>query len=242
MQQILNKLSSFFFPVSTIETLETIDFSGKFISLSINKNLFGNSSMNRVIQLEDSQRNQSQYILFNEDNEIKYKFIKKDRLVSFTQKEDYVLNESYINKITEIYSFSIDRAIELLKNDSKITSDISSETKGLEWVRVSLVVLKSAINKSLVDSTLSFDGQFFCGQRNGSENYQMRIQCLSIDFLLEFLVDGRLKLSVWNYKDLERNSKVNPTFTGEFVKLKQGVFDEFIQLLVLMSKATTKIS
>jgi hypothetical protein len=242
MQKILNKLSSFFFPVSASATLDAINFSDKFISLSINKNLSANTSMNRVVQLEDSQANKSQYILLNENNVIKFKYVKNDRLISHSQNIDHTLNQNYINKISELFHFSIDKGKELLNKDSKATSDLSSETKGLEWLRVSLVVLKSAVNKSLEDPTLSFEGQFFCGHRQASESYQMRIQCLSLDFLLEFLEDGRLSVLVWNYKDSTPNSKAEPTFSGEFVKIKQAVFDEFIQLLVLMSKGTTKTS
>jgi hypothetical protein len=242
MQEILNKVTSFLFPVSINEKLEAITFSDKFISLSINKNLTDDISMNRVIQLEDSQGNQAQYILSNENSEILFKIYKKKKLVSFAQNEDEDLNQNFIHKISELFHFSMDRAKELLNHDSKATSDISSETKGLEWIKVSLVVLKSAINKSLEDPNFLFDGQFFYGQRNPNEHYQMRIQCLSLDFLLEFFNDGRLRVSVWNYKNLEHNSKVQPTFLAEFVKLKKEVFEEFIILLILMSKGATKIS
>jgi hypothetical protein len=70
----------------------------------------------------------------------------------------------------------------------------------------------------------------------------MRIQCLSLDFLLFFFKDGRLNVTVWNYKNLAPNPETPPIFTGEFVKLKNQVFDEIIALLVDMSKAATKLN
>ena len=120
MQDILNKLTSFLFPVQRAENLENINFSDKFISVSINKNLTNNISMDRVIQLEDSKSNQTQYVLLNEKNKTLFKVYKKNRLVSSTQNEDNILNQNYINKISELFDFSIKKAIELLNNDSEI--------------------------------------------------------------------------------------------------------------------------
>mgnify|MGYP006082029671 CR=1 FL=1 len=242
MREILNRVTAFIFPISANEKLKAIDFSQKFVSLSINKNLTDKITMNRVIQLEDTNHNISQYVLFTENNETRFEFYKKNSLVSFSKNQDDILNLDYIDKITELFDFSIGRSKELLRNGSEVASDINSETKGLEWIKVSLIVLKSAINKAMEDQTLSFDGQFFCGQRTPDEDYQMRIQCLSLDFLLEFISDGRLRVSAWNYKNLEPDPTASPTFIAEFVMIKQKVFDEFIELLVLMSRATTKIS
>jgi hypothetical protein len=242
MQKIINKLISLFFPVSATDQLSAINFSDKFIALSINNGLSDSISMDRVIQLEDIQGIKSQYTLVSESNEVSFKYYKKDKLVAFTQNVDYSLNENYTNKISEVFHFSIEEAKVILSNGSEVTSTIEEETKSLEWIKVSLVVLKSAIKKSLTDQSLLFNGQFFSGKRSVNDDFQMRIKCFSLDFLLEFLADGRLRVSVWNYKDQEHNSKVDPDFLGEFVKIKQSVFDEFIQLLVLMNSAATSIS
>ena len=241
MKQTLDKLASFLFPSSTNETLETVTFSDKFISLAVNKQLTDNISMSRIIQLEDLNGYSSQYTLFKEGDKILCKFYKKNRITFDSPLEDKNLNQIYINKISEAFIYSIDSAKDILKKNSEVTSDLNSEAKGLEWLKVTLIVLKSAINASVNDPQLIFNSQFFCGKRKSHEDFQLRIQCLSLDFLLEFLEDGRVKIQVWDYKNLEPNPKSAPSFSAEFVKLKKPVFDEFIQLIVEISKAATKI-
>ncbi len=241
MYSILNKLKSLFTSIPPREKLECIEFANKFISFSVNKNLSDSISMNRVIQLEDENSDRIQYVLASENKSTLLKVYEKDRLVSFSTDEDESLNQLYTDKITELFDHSIKFSKSLLSEDSDITSDLSSEVKGLEWLKVSLIVLKSAINKSMEDPELTFDGQFFYGQRSCDEHVQMRIQCLSLDLLLEFLNDGRLRVTVWNYKDKAPDTMQEPAFLNEFVKVKQKVFDEFIVLLVLMSKASNKI-
>jgi hypothetical protein len=241
MKTILDKISSFLFPVTLEQEIETIDFREKFISLSINKNLTEHVSMNRVIQLEDFQGSSTQFILFKENNHILSKYYKNKKLFTLSQQEDKSFNQKYVEKMAQAFHFSIDMAKNTLKLPSEATSDLVSETRGLEWIKATLVILKSAVQKSREDDDLLFEAQFFSGQRNQEEHFQIRIQCLSLDFLLEFLHDGKLRVSSWNYKNLIPDSKYPPLFTGEFVKLKQPVFNEFIHLLAEISISATKV-
>jgi hypothetical protein len=241
MKDFFNKVTTVFFTRPVDEKLGMINFDERFISLSINKNITDSITMNRIIQLEDKEGCLSQSVLFKEKGETNFKYYKKNKLISFSKLENNTINQNYVHKLTELFDFSIKKSQELLRKPSEVTSDISNESKGLEWIKVSLVVLKSAINKSIDDPELTFDGQFFYGQRRNEDHTQLRVQCLSLDFLLDFYNDGRLRVTVWNYRDLEPDSKSDPAFIAEFVKVKQHVFDEFIQLLVLMSRAATKI-
>jgi hypothetical protein len=242
MLNIIGKITYYFNSISLKECLENIDYSNNFISFSINKELSNDNQMKRVIQLDDPQGKEIQFILYKQNNEVLGKYYENKSLLFFTQREEEYLIRMYIEKVAQLFHHSIDRAKELLVIDSKINSDIDSEFKSLEWIKASLVVLKSAITKSLEDPHYIFDGQFFCGNRNDDESFQMRIQCLSLDLLLIFLEDGRLRVSIWDYRNLKSDSKVEPIFFGEFTKLKQPLFDEFIKLLVEVSKAATRIS
>ncbi|MCO4793533.1 MAG: hypothetical protein KC493_07470 [Bacteriovoracaceae bacterium] len=240
MKAILDKINSFLFPVPQEQDIEAIDFREKFISLSINKNLTEHVRMNKVIQLEDFQGSSTQFILFKENNHILSKSYKDKKLLTLSQQEDKYFNQKYVEKVAQAFHFSIEMAKSTLEIPSEITSDLVSETRGLEWIKATLIVLKSAVQKSREDNDFIFEAQFFSGQRTPEEHFQIRIQCLSLDFLLEFLHDGRLRISSWDYKNLKPDSKLPPLFTGEFVKLKQPVFNEFIHLLAEMSKAATK--
>jgi hypothetical protein len=241
MYNMLNKINSYFFSTSFNECLEKVQYKDRFISFSINKELSNNNHMKRVIQLKQPQGKETQFVLYKENDEVLCKFYENKKLLFFTQEEDPFIISMYIEKVTQLFHYSISRAKDILIIESKVTSDINSELKGLEWIKVSLVVLKSAIRKTLEDENYIFDGQFFCGKRNEEKNFQIRIQCLSLDLLLMFLEDGRLAVSVWDYKNFKPDSKAEPTFYGEFVKLKQPIFDEFIKLLVEVSKASTKV-
>lgn len=241
MNTILNKFSAIFFPVDINEKLDSISFVNKFIALSINKKLSDSVTMSRVIQLENVSGDFSQHVLMTENKETLLKIFENNKLISYSKKEDIKFKQNYVDKVAKLFLFSIDQSKVLLSEPSAITSEASNEAKGLEWIKVSLVVLKSAVEKSIEDAELYFEGLFFYGQRSVDAHTQMRIQCLSLDFLLEFLADGRLRVSAWNYKNLEQNSKEDPTFMAEFVMAKQKVFDEFIDLIVLMSRAATKI-
>jgi len=212
----------------------------QFTSISINHQIEQSTRSQTIVQLWSSDNDQQQYDLSFLRNEVVVKMTENNKLISINKYDSKHVPHDFRNKIPQIYQRSIEQAKNILLQGSTLTSDLTNESKGLEWLRVSMLVLKEAIKKSINSEGLFYTGQFFSGHRKKNECFQLRIKSLSLDFLLLFLEDGRLNITVWNYKQNSPSVDSEPVFTGEFVKLKQQVFDEFIHLIKEISLASTK--
>lgn len=218
--------------------LEMPDFEHSFVSLSCN--MHQELSHGRVIQLESHHSSSDQFVAHYINNHLIIEKRSDNNLIDQTKNSDQMQND-FINIMANCFSVAIENSKKFVNEPSDVTSQFASENKGLEWIKTTLTVLKQAIHEARENEDLMFTGQLFFGRRQVNEPYQVRIQCLSLDFLLLFLDDGRLNLTVWNYKNGTPDPTMDPVFTGEFVQLKQHVFDEIIPILVEMSRSFTKM-
>lgn len=195
--------------------LDDINFDESNFSLSINKDPYKNSTLNRIITVEGNTTRSLISILDNE----------KTFLINETPRDMNINEFNFL--IDEILKNIIEIAI---KNNTLIPlveSNHENENKGLEWLKVSFTVLKKALNEIPKNPDYIFQGRIFW--RNG-EYKSLRIQCLSLDILLEFHEDHRLRVRVWNYKDGVKSSKDKEDFIADFAHLKGPVMDEIIHL------------
>ena len=195
--------------------LDDINFNESNLSISINKDPYKKSILNRIITV-DGKTNRSLISILDND-------------------QVFLINESPQNcgvdefntLIDKILKITLDIAIENNTLSPLVESKHESELKGLEWLKVSFTVLKKALNEIPKNPDYIFQGRVFW--RN-TPNKSLRIQCLSLDILIEFHEDHRLRVRVWNYRDGIKNSKDQEDFIGDFVHLKGPVFDEIIHL------------
>ena len=220
--------------------LDSVSLDCEFTSVSVNQHKDVKIISERAISFSRSDGTHEQYNLQIFSDKILAQSLEDGNLKSIKTFGTNYSATDYRNKIPEIFQHSMEQAKQRLSQESIVTSDLANETKGLEWLRVSMVVLKEAIKKSISTPNLIYTGQYFSGHRDKNECFQIRIRSLSLDFLLLFLEDGRLNITVWDYKNNIESETKKPVFEGEFVKLKQPVFDEFIHLIVEISKAATK--
>ncbi len=195
--------------------LKDIDLKKTDISFSTNKDEYRSQQINRILNLESTKVRSLALALESEKN-----------CYLNEKKIDFELGP--INSIFDhILKHLIDFSIELNTPVPLLESDRNQEARGLEWIKVSLVVLKNALGEIEKNHDYIFQSRIFW--RN-SPFPSLRIQCLSLDIILEFHEDHRLRVRVWNYKDGVKTSSDKEDFLGDFVHLKGPVLDEVIQL------------
>lgn len=145
------------------------------------------------------------------------------------------------SKIVEYHQHVIETGKSLLKREPLISPNIESETKGLEWLRVSTLVLLKSLEHIKSREDLIYTGSLYFGKRLESLPFEMRLKSLSLDFLFIFLDDGRLRVACWDYKDQIPQSEQEPNFQSDFSVMKNQVFDLFIPVLVENSKLSTQL-
>lgn len=114
------------------------------------------------------------------------------------------------------------------------------ENEGREWLRVTLEVLKKALN----EVSLSRDkggpevsqGFLFCGTHPNKNRFTFRLRIFNLDFELIEDEIHCLRILVYNKKNNETFDNLEPALTMVFRDHKQNVLNEFIQLLPELGK------
>lgn len=211
--------SLFTTPVNLNEFLTPFDLKKAKIILSINKDEYDGNLMNKTLIIE--QRKKAQLVITGENSEV---LVVNKKTISKPESEQ--IQESY--KLFDHVLFQlIEMAKEINTPLSEIESEVTQEQRGLEWLKVSIQVLKEALKNIKENPNYIFQGRIFWIP---GEFQTLRIQCLSLDFILEFFEDHRLRVRAWNYKDGIKTSKDNEDMIAEFVHLKGPILDEFIHL------------
>lgn len=150
-----------------------------------------------------------------------------------------LLTDSIVN--FHIYLIELGKEKIRLESITKVDSDLAKEAQGLEWLRVSIEVLKKGIQHCLDNDDLAYKEILFSKERK--EGQELRLQILSLDFKIVFLRDSRLEVTCWNYKDtVDKSLETTPAFKGYFYHQKNQVFDLFIPLIKQMSQAATRFN
>jgi hypothetical protein len=137
MKELINHFKSFFMTPK----IESITFEDKFISLAINKNLTHEKTVSRVIQLKDLEDNIYHHALYLKSNNSLIETFYNNRPLAPSTKSDESARDEYIDKVAEVFHISLEQAKNHLAAPSEVASDLSSENKGLEWIKATLIVL-----------------------------------------------------------------------------------------------------
>lgn len=220
----MKKLFSIFSSdVDLNKELNRIDLQGSFISFSINKDSYQETIQNRLIQIHGAKK-----VSLNLGLKDKILGDFNGKKIEIKNNDDFINLNKFFDRL---YFHMIEESKKLIRPASELTSSIDEENKSLEWLKVSLMMLKNAIAEIRVKKDLLYQGRVFFGKRSKEANPEFRIQSLSLDILLEFLPDHRLRFRVWNLKDGQKTAQDKEDLFAEFVTLKGPVFDEIILLI-----------
>ena len=190
--------------------------------------------------LEDNSEHRKQVHINLENKQPEIQLYSEKKFIKQPIDKNSFVNKSVVEKISSFHQL----LIEVLKDEVKVVSihnvqsELETEMRGLEWIRVSIEVLKKAIEHCHKNEDLKFHEKLFLN--HNKSGCALRFMILSLDFKIEFLNDARVKITCWDYKDY-KESNPSPSFIGSFYHRKNQVIDLFIPLLVDMSRASTKI-
>jgi hypothetical protein len=129
-------------------------------------------------------------------------------------------------------SYELERRIPLLQLPLSYTSDLASETRAFEWLRVSLqVVLKQAIEAAQKNPEALLSAQIFSGPKAPDFALdELRLIVFSLDTSWIFHPQGVLEVRVTN--QLPHGAPKNkPDLVAEFGHLRHQAYDLLIQTL-----------
>ena len=115
---------------------------------------------------------------------------------------------------------------------------IQGEDKALEWVKVSFVVLKKALEQALKDKDSTLQMMLFSGL-NQKEELRFKLRIYNLDITLEKM-DQHLEIIVFDKKGDEDFKPEHQVLKSPIYKLINPIIDEIIQLRPLTEKLAKK--
>ncbi|MDA8792977.1 hypothetical protein N9N67_07015 [Bacteriovoracaceae bacterium] len=208
----------------SLEEFASLSLEDSFISLSINKDEFKGTLHNRLITINGKSQSS---LCIGKVQEIIHAEINGVNVGSCDNQDIVQVN----NILDKIILWIREKSIDYVKQGEALTPlNVQMENEAMEWLKVSLLVLKKSFSKIKSDDNLIFESRIFFGVPNNLDHPILRIQCLSLDFLLEFMPNHSLRVRVWNYKDNQKDSTSQEDLKVDLVGLKAPVLEEFIIL------------
>lgn len=113
---------------------------------------------------------------------------------------------------------------------------LESEEKALEWMRVSFEILTKGVLESLTNPDFLFQTTLFLGVNPKTKMREMRLMTFNLDMTFLLLQDNNLRILIYNKKPGDKDSELKPALTGDYSFRKREMFDQFVQLLSVISK------
>lgn len=122
-----------------------------------------------------------------------------------------------------------------LENAGAVTAlDLSQESKAIEWLRVSLKVLKDAIESCRQDESKIIQARLYVGLEGKESRPLFRAIIFNLDITCLFDPQGVMGLIVFDDKNSRHGSSQKPVLEASFKGLKPAVLDELITLSSLL--------
>jgi hypothetical protein len=138
---------------------------------------------------------------------------------------------------------SLDRLKALsLENAGAVTAlDLTQEGRAIEWLRVSLKVLKDALESCRSDESKVVRAMLYVGKEAAESRPLFRAIIFNLDITCVFDPQGVMGLVVFDDKNRSHGTSQKPALEASFKGLKPAVLDELITLsATLMSVVEEK--
>lgn len=199
----------------------------QWMALSLNANMFHQMSENQQLTLEDSRQK-----IFYRLGDQKFHFGKTPGS-DYKGSPDSPAFKLSLELMDAGLMWMTSFPTQFLKQDKPQGISEAEELKAFEWLRVSFVVLKEAMDdllKELEQSCPSeqlFQAQLFAGHRNGC--FEWRLLLFQLDIQLIFQKDGGLLCSVYN--DIPHQPSKGPAHRALYYAQRGPVFDLMVELI-----------
>lgn len=199
----------------------------EWMALSLNANIFHQMSENQQLTLEDSRQK-----IFYRLGDQKFHF-GKTHGSEYKGGADLEAFKLSLELMDAGLMWMTSYPTSLLKQDKPQGISEAEELKAFEWLRVSFVVLKEAMDDLLKELEQNrptdqlFQAQIFAGLRNGC--FEWRLLLFQLDIQLIFQEDGGLLCSVYN--DIPHQPSKGPAHRALYYAQRGPVFDLMVELI-----------
>lgn len=212
--------------------------SPRWVSVAANKKSFEGSVLSRELEVHTARdASMARFVLNdkggsaelwkNQASQAKGTFAENDVTASGFN--------SLIDQLIEKKIHQYQRKLQVLDNRTFTATEVSTEDKALEWMKVSFMMLEKAIVQSLTDSELLFQALLFMGTNPKSGSEEIRLIVFNLDIKFEFLDNHLLRVRIYNDKNEEFGSAKKASLEGDFNFRKREMLDELIRLLSVVS-------
>jgi len=216
------------------------------LGLSVNTTNYKNTHTN--LQIESLYGNDQNMIQWGKESENKshLSLIKNTKVFKSggVGAKDHIGIETLIHSVMHLHLI---RSRELLINWAKSRGNqnletqsipkINEEEKTLEWIKVSFVVLKKALDQVLQDPTSTIQYMLFCGKQP-QQPFRFKLRLYNLD--IEFIENDHRQvfLSVYDKKQADTFQPEHLVLKGSIHQLINPIVDEMIKLLPYLEMIT----
>ncbi len=137
---------------------------------------------------------------------------------------------------------SLDRLKSMsLENAGAVTTlDLTQEGRAIEWLRVSLKVLKDALESCRSDESKVVRAMLYVGKESTESRPLFRAIIFNLDITCVFDPQGVMGLVVFDDKNRSHGTSQKPALEASFKGLKPAVLDELITLSAALMSVVEK--
>jgi hypothetical protein len=236
-------ISKFFLARNLTETLEqffnrTELQNINWISIAVNKKSFADSLLTREVDVF-TEKDAYALKLGLDKKEIQTQLWKNQ----ISEKKGVLPeNSPLLLRYNEFIDHLLEKKIHLyqmtlskLDEKSFSSTEIATEDKALEWIKVSFNMLEKAVVQSLTDPELLFQTMLFMGTNPKTNQEEIRLITFNLDIKFEFLRNNLLRIRIYNDKNEEFGTVKKASLEGDFNFRKREMMDELTRMLSVIS-------
>lgn len=137
----------------------------------------------------------------------------------------------FIDQMIEKKIHQSQLALNLLDDKIFSATEMATEDKALEWMKVSFTMLEKAVVQSLTDPELLFQTMLFMGKNPKTNRDEIRLITFNLDIKFEFLQNNLLRVRIYNDKNEDFGTAKKASLEGDFNFRKREMLDELTKLL-----------
>ena len=233
------KLESFYIAHNHKETLSKYPW----MALAINQRTISGSVLTKEMILNSQYPKESLPLSFQiaelEIGIAHYVFSGKEKIYCGKMTNDLeVLNTRVLfnNIFDSFIELELKKFMTTMNESHFNRNQLEAEEKALEWVRVSFEILIKAILESLTNPEYLFQTSLFVGINPKTMMHEMRLIMFNLDMTFLLLEDKNLRVIIYNILPGEKLGDRPPALSGDYSFRKREIFDQFINLLSVVSK------
>ncbi|MFA6239200.1 MAG: hypothetical protein WC635_17810 [Bacteriovorax sp.] len=213
--------------------------NAEWISLAVNKNTIAGSLLTKELEIRTSSDAFSLKIAETKNGFMHRAWQNNQSLGKCLEANNSPFLEKYNSLINQLIETKLSLfQSELIKTQGQemfSPTEVASEEKALEWMKVSFQILEKGLIESLTNPELLFQTLLFMGKNPKTQQLEIRLILFNLDIKYVLLENGLLRIKIYDDKNDSFGSSKKAALLGDFNFRKKEMLDELTKTISMLS-------